>query len=408
MLLTVLLTVILTVLVVPFVGCETVRDQASPPLPGPYLDLQRLELGEDPTLVLVDDDGIWRIEGTPHLVDERTIATVERSFRRGWSAVETRPAEHTAEALELTDDGLPVRVIPTVAQPIRYVQGREELPGQLWILVDGASNASLVADAPALDADPLFWRADEVIGGDSREIVELRMDPGPRAIGTDAAWVGVDEELDSFRVERLVRLLVSMDAEPIAPRPFTPPRQRFVLVSEEDERELGVHSDDGEWLLSIDGHVAFRLQEAEAEALLAIRHALGPRERLAIVPERVTHVRVIEAGAHVTATPDEDAERGWASELPLSSQWDRWVRAAVRLDAEHDADYLRAAFVLPRRRAILSLGDEELVLAFTWHDDEAVYARVGRGVPFRVERSSDRILRTELIADPPPPEVVEE
>lgn len=381
-------------------GCDDAAE-TEVRLPGPFTEIDRVEIGGSDGVVLVRDGDRWRLDETPFLVDARRAESLERAFQLEWQSVEDRAVEHTGEALRLVGPrAVPVVVIPTRDQPVRYTQGRSEDEGSAtWVLAEHSSDGSLVRGAPQLSPDSMEWRSEEVLGCDPESVVELVLTPGPHVRRSGDGWTGASGEVDHYRVEQLARRLCSLDAEPVSAEPAPEAAtHRFEVHSADRVRELALHGVGLEVTLSVDGQVAFILSPSEAEDLRIAHRVLSPTDRLSLVPEGVTEVRIREDDTQYSAVP---SDAGWVAsgERTLSADYDRWLRSVARLSAYHDAPETLAAFVMPRRSVELDTEEATIRVDFIWRDDENVYARIGGGVPFRTQRSAERILRATLIND---------
>lgn len=382
-------------------GCSRSSPGTESRFPGPFTRLDRVEIGGTDGVSLQREGELWRIEGTPFLVDSRRARALERAFHHRWEPSEERSIEHTGEALHLNGPhAIPVVIVPSADQPVTYVQGRAEGEGgATWILPNHSDRAALVEGAPLLSADANSWRSEEVLGLDAALVTEIRLDPGLTAVRNDEGWVSETYAVDSYRVEQLVRRLASLDAELVEAVPATESStQRFVLVTASATRTVAIHTVDDVSVLSVDGVIGFSLSESDRGDLELARRTLEPTERLAIVPERVVRLHVYEA-SQVTAFVQD--EGGWMRDEGQSGpeQLDRWVRAVARLNAYYDAPEAEVAFTMPRRSVELVTEESTIRVDFVWRDGEEVYARIDHGLPFRIQRSAERILRIPLISD---------
>jgi hypothetical protein len=392
-------------------GCPT-PPQREARLPGPFTQIERVEIGGEGGIVLAREGDVWSLERTPFLVDARRAEALERAFHVRWEPVELRAIEHTGEVLHVVGDrAVEIRIVPIGDQPVTYYQGRAENEGAAsWILARHAVEAALIRGAPRLSADPITWRSDEVMGIDAALVLEVRLEPGPHAVRRDGGWSS-DTQLDPYRVEQLVRRLTALDAEPIPATPAPDSSHRhFELITESTTHVLALHETEQGVVLSVDGQLAFALSESDAQYLELAHRTLGQTERLALVPERITRMRLVDTGERLAFAQTDDGWIGDDSSVPAENpgapessdppeNLDRWVRAVTRLDAYYDAPELRVAFTLPRRSVTLETEERTIRVDFVWRDGENVYARIDGGLPFRTERSAERIFRTPLLSE---------
>lgn len=197
------------------VACNTAPTEIDAPVVGPYLQLRAVVLDDGTRTVSLRYDGSdgWDVVGTPWHADPRRVRALETAIRSPWTAIETRPAGPTREALGLgPEDGLRVRLEPERSPAVEVRLGVQD-DGCVWVDAGGPS----IGCVPGLDrrlfAPTDAWR-DERVGG-PREAEVVAVEAGTlRVERVGGVWEGRGGDANHQAVNRLVRALESASAVP--------------------------------------------------------------------------------------------------------------------------------------------------------------------------------------------------